>query len=142
MRIAMTRDVSQKMGQCELTFLDRTDIDIDQARAQHAGYENALEELGCQIIRLPGEVDLPDSVFVEDVAIVLDDVAIIARPGAESRRPEAASVAQAIRAYRELVYIESPGTLDASKYMLAPPAAVIQQGYARWRKSLTGSSTR
>ena len=112
MRIALTRRVSASLGQCELTHLDRQRIDIEWARAQHGQYEKALAALGCQIVRLPEEPDLPDAVFVEDAAVVLDELAIIARPGAASRRPEIWSVVRALRRYRHLVTIESPGTLD------------------------------
>jgi dimethylargininase len=51
-------------------------------------------------------------VFVEDTAVVLDELAIIARPGAESRRPETPSVAEVLRRYRPLAFIEAPGILD------------------------------
>jgi dimethylargininase len=110
--IALTRPVSPQMGQCELTFLPRVEIDIELAGAQHREYEKALEALGCKIVYLPAEPELPDSVFVEDTAVVLDEVAIITRPGAESRRPETESVAKALRDYRGLVFIQPPGTLD------------------------------
>ncbi|RPJ49876.1 MAG: dimethylargininase [Chloroflexi bacterium] len=112
MRIAITREVSPSMGKCELTFLERVEIDIDLARTQHSGYKRALAELGCKVVSLLAEETLPDSVFVEDAAVVLDEVAIITRPGAESRRPETRSVAQALEPYRELVTIEAPGTVD------------------------------
>jgi dimethylargininase len=62
--------------------------------------------------RLPAEPDLPDSVFVEDCAVVLDEMAIVTRPGAESRRPETASVTEALRGYRPLRFIQAPGTID------------------------------
>lgn len=100
------------MMRCELTHLQRAAIDVDLAREQHHVYEQALSRLGWRIESLPEERDLPDSVFVEDTAIVLDEVAVITRPGAASRRPETASVAAVLRKYRELVRIESPGTLD------------------------------
>lgn len=100
------------MGRCELTYLPRVEIDIELARAQHREYEKALEAIGCKIVSLPAEPELPDSVFVEDTAVVLDEVAIITRPGAESRRPETASVAQALRDYRDLIFVQPPGTLD------------------------------
>ncbi len=112
MSVAITRGVSPSMGQCELTFLDRVEIDIALAQEQHAQYEKALEKLGCKIVSLPAEPGLPDVVFVEDTAVVLDEVAVITRPGAESRRTETGPVAQALRAYRELVFIQAPGTLD------------------------------
>jgi dimethylargininase len=110
--IAFTREVSPAIGQCELTHLDRVSIDLDRARAQHAAFERALERLGCTVRRLPPAPELPDAVFVQDTAVVLDEVAILARPGAASRRPEVESVASALDAIRPLRSIESPGTLD------------------------------
>lgn len=112
MLIAITRDVSPGIERCELTHLERQPIDVDVARAQHRQYESCLAELGCRVHRLPAEPDLPDSVFVEDTAIVLDELAVITRPGAEPRRAETASAARALEAYRELRAIEPPGTLD------------------------------
>lgn len=100
------------MMRCELTHLQRTAIDVLLAREQHHAYEQALRERGCRIETLPEEPELPDSVFVEDTAIVLDEVAVITRPGAASRRAETASIAAVLAKYRELVRIEDPGTLD------------------------------
>ena len=112
MLIALTRQISPRFNECELTHLDRRPIDLDLARAQHHQYEAALRELGCEVLSLPAEPDLPDSVFVEDVALVFDEVAIITRPGAHSRKPEAASIARALKTYRTLCTIEAPGTVD------------------------------
>ena len=97
---------------CELSHLERVPIDVGRAVAQHEEYERALERVGCRVQRIAPEPDMPDSVFVEDTAVVLDGVAIITRPGAESRRGEARSMAEALKPYRELAYIEDPGTLD------------------------------
>jgi dimethylargininase len=110
--IALTRSVSASIASCELTHLDRQPIDVDHARAQHARYEEALAELCCWVERLPEQPDLPDAVFVEDVAVVLDELAIITRPGAPSRRPERRTVAQALQPHRRLFFIQAPGTLD------------------------------
>lgn len=112
MFIAITREVSPRIAECELTHLAREPINLERARAQHRQYEQLLVELGCKLIRLPAEPELPDSVFVEDTAIVLDELAVITRPGAESRRAETSSVADVLKRYRKLFYIESPGTLD------------------------------
>ena len=112
MLLAMTRGISRRMGECELSYQERQPIDIGLARAQHNRYEECLAALGCQIIRLREEPDLPDSVFVEDAAIVLDELAIITRPGAESRRRETSSIDLALRPYRRMVHIEPPGILD------------------------------
>lgn len=112
MRIAITRQISPAMLDCELTHLERTPIDLELARRQHRQYEQVLEELGFKVISLPAEPDLPDSVFVEDTAIVVDECAIITRPGADSRKPEIDSIARTLEAYRQLHYIQAPGTLD------------------------------
>src|SRR5215472_8431094 len=110
--IAMTRDVSDAINRCELTHLSRQPIDVERARTQHRAYEDALERLGCRVVRLDPAPELPDAVFVEDTALVVSELAIIMRPGAESRRAETASVAGALGRHRELRWIESPGTID------------------------------
>lgn len=117
MLTAITRDVSPSMNQCELTFLDRTEIDIAQAREEHRSYERSLAEMGAKVISLPAEPDLPDSVFVEDCAIVLDEVAILTHPGALSRRAELPSIAKALEPYRQLRRITEPGTLEGGDVM-------------------------
>ncbi len=109
---AITREVSPRIGNCELTYLARAEIDLDRARAQHRAYCQALSNSGCEVLELPAEPDLPDSVFVEDTAIVLDEVAVVARPGVESRLPETVSLARVLARHRSLVTIEDPGTLE------------------------------
>jgi dimethylargininase len=110
--IAFTREVGPAIARCELTHLSRAPIDLQLARAQHAAFERVLASLGCDVRRLPPADDLPDAVFVQDTAIILDEVAILARPGAASRRPEVASVAEELASNRPLRWIEAPGTLD------------------------------
>lgn len=112
MIVAITREVSPSIADCELTHLDRIPIDLNLARTQHAAYVQTLEDLGCHVVSLPAEPSMPDSVFVEDAAIILDEIAVIARPGALSRRAETASIAEAIRPYRRIERIEHPATLD------------------------------
>jgi len=112
MRLALTRQVSPGIGRCELSYVNRSEINLEVARAQHLAYEQALAELGCKIVSLPAEPELPDSVFVEDTALVLDEIALILRPGAETRQPETPSVAKALAEHRELAVIGAPGTVD------------------------------
>ena len=112
MRIALTREVSDAFERCELTHRAREAIDLEQARRQHAAYERRLNEAGCTVVRLPADDQMPDSVFIEDIAVVFDEVAIVTRPGARSRRAETRVVADALAVYRPLAAIESPGTLD------------------------------
>jgi dimethylargininase len=112
MQIAITRQVSPSIAYCELTYLDRVEIDYDLACRQHRQYCAALAELGCQVLSLPAQADLPDSVFVEDVALVLDEIAILTRPGAASRRPEVELIRPILAEYRPIVLIQAPGTLE------------------------------
>ncbi len=112
MTIAITRQVSPAINQCELTHIAREPIDYERACAQHKQYEDALRSLGVNVMTLDAEADLPDSVFVEDVALVLDECAIMLNPGAASRRPEVASVEKALVPYREIFHIQPPGTVD------------------------------
>ena len=126
MPIAFTRSVPPTIINCELTHLQREPIDFERATEQHQRYEKALIEAGCTIQRLPFMPDLPDSVFVEDTAVVLPEIAIIARPGAESRRSEVPSVAHALQEYCKLEFIESPGTLDGGDVL--PVGSTIYVG--------------
>ena len=110
-QIAITRQVSPSINQCELTHIQREPINYERACEQHYQYENALHALGVQVISLDSERDLPDSVFVEDIALVLDECAILLNPGASSRSPEVASVAQALSPFRTLFHIRPPATI-------------------------------
>jgi dimethylargininase len=112
MYIAITRGLSPSIHQCELTHLARVPIDFEKACQQHQTYEAVLKSLGVEIHSLPAEPRLPDSVFVEDTAVVLDECAIITRPGAESRRAETPSIAAALAPYRKLGQIQPPGQID------------------------------
>src|SRR5689334_10968669 len=112
MLMAITRGVSPALNRCELTYLERVEIDLERARAQHRDYEALLAELGARVIALPPEADYPDSMFVEDPVVVVDEVAVINRMGVESRRGEGESLARAIEPYRPLLRMEAPGTLE------------------------------
>jgi len=114
---AITRAVSHGLADCELTFLARQKIDVAKAIEQHRSYEQCLARLGVRLVRLPPEPDLPDSVFVEDTAIALDELAIITRPGATSRRAETESVADALSDFRPLKFIQPPATIEGGDVM-------------------------
>src|SRR5688500_5269022 len=110
--VAVTREVSPSLPACELTHLAREPIDVSRAIAQHDAYCRLISALGAEVIRLPADPALPDSCFVEDTAIVVDEVAVMARPGAVSRRPEVEPVAAALSPYRPIARIGPPARLD------------------------------
>src|SRR5690348_8146252 len=112
MLTAITRAVSPSMNRCELTYLERQEIDIDRAVAQHRRYRECLAELGINVIALPAEPDLPDSVFVEAPVVAGDERAVMPRMGAKSRRPGAESRGAALAPFRRLHWMQAPATLD------------------------------
>ena len=131
MLMVITREVSSAFQACELTHLDRVPIDLDRARAQHAAYEWTLVEAGCTVRRLDSGPDMPDAVFVEDIAVVLDEGAVICRPGAESRRTEVPAIVGALARHgRPWQHITAPGTLDGGDVLVIG------------RRLFVGSSTR
>ena len=118
MFVAITRAVSPTLAACELTHLERAPIDVDRARAQHRAYEQALADAGGRVQQLETSAAMPDSVFIEDIAVVFDELAVITRPGADSRRGEIAAVAAALEPFRPLHEIQSPGTLDGGDVLV------------------------
>src|SRR5262249_45035296 len=93
-------------------------------------YRAALEKCGILVKRLPAEERYPDSCFVEDTAIVVDELAVIASMGASSRRGETAAIEAELSTYREIARITLPATIDGG------------DGLRAGRKVLVGRSTR
>ena len=116
--LAITRAVSPAVAYCELTHRLREPIDLDLVVLQHGMYEVALRDLGCDVEQLPADATMPDAMFVEDAAIVLDEVAIITRPGAASRRDETREVERALARHRTTMRIEAPGTMDGGDVLV------------------------
>ena len=120
MPIAITRQISPRFNECEITHIERSPIDLELARAQHDEYVRALKSpgCGCDVVELPAEPDLPDSVFVEDAAFILPEVAVITRPGADSRKPETESIARTLSPLKKLVHLKEPATLDGGDVLV------------------------
>lgn len=110
---AYLRPVSRSIGQCLLTYVQtREAIDYERAVRQHEAYGRCLEELGMRVHTLPTEHELPDAVFVEDTAVVVDEVAVVTQMGAHARRAEVVSTAAALARHRPVQRINSQGTLE------------------------------
>jgi len=116
--LALTREVSDALAACQLTHQARVPIDVGAARVQHAAYEQALREAGYTVVRLSATAEMPDSVFIEDIAIVFDELAVVTRPGAETRRVEIPAVTDALRPHRPVHTIQPPGTIDGGDVLV------------------------
>jgi dimethylargininase len=112
MIVALTREPARVLDACELTYREREPIDAGVAAAQHRAYREALEACGARVRLLPAVAELPDSVFVEDTAVVLDEVAVLTRPGVESRRGEVSLIEPEVALLRPVVRVEPPATLE------------------------------
>ena len=143
MLTAVTRKIRPAMNRCELSYLDRVEIEIAKPSDQHRQYEEGLRAMGAEVISLPDEPELPDSVFVEDPAVVVDEVAILTRPGAESRRREGDSLSsRRLARFRPLRRMQAPATLEAvtlcvlnGRSTWAPRRAPIPPALHNWRTS-------
>jgi dimethylargininase len=135
--IAITRAISPRFAECEITHIERTPIDLGLAHIQHHAYVNALRELGCEVIELPAEANLPDSVFVEDTAFILPEVAVITRPGADSRKPETESIIQALTPLIKLVCVQAPATVDGGDVLVLGKKIYVGLSTRSTREQLT-----
>ncbi len=127
---ALTHKVSPKIAECELTFVQRSPIDYDLAARQHDDYEAVLTRLGVAVKSLSENATFPDSCFVEDTAIVVDELAVVCSMGVSSRRGETSLIAKELSRYRELSHISLPATIEGGD--------VLRMG----RRILVGDSKR
>ena len=109
---ALLRDISPGISDAERTFVESVPIAYELARTQHRAYASALRSLGVDVLVLPGQPELPDSAFVEDMAVVLDELAIVGLPGTTSRERELETVSTALKPFRQLRFITGQGRLE------------------------------
>ena len=111
-RAICRRPGAADLERCELSHLARAPIDAALLAEQHAAYVAGLESCGVEVQVLDPLPGHPDALYVEDTAIVLDEVAVLTRPGAESRRGELPTIEAALAPHRTLLHVEEPGTVD------------------------------
>lgn len=117
--VALVRPPSPALASCELTFLERVPIDVELAARQHARVCDELRALGVEVVPVRAAPEHPDAVFVEDTGVVLDELAVLSRPGAESRQGETTAVAEVLGRLRRLERIVEPGTLDGGDVLIS-----------------------
>lgn len=109
---ALTRGVSSSIGDCKLTFMEREGVNFALASKQHEAYQECLEKMGVRVTPLAPMPEAPDAVFIQDTAVVVDEVAVMATMGAECRRGEVESVGEALSAHRPCRRLTPPATLE------------------------------
>lgn len=140
----ITHKPSPSLEQCELTFVDSKPIDINKAQKEHEAYCEMLKQCGANIITLEDNMDLPDSVFVEDPIIVFDEVAVLTSMGVESRRKESELMEKTFSQYREIKRIELPAQIEGGdvlkigkKVFVGKSARTNAQGIRDLREIMT-----
>ncbi|MGV8876223.1 MAG: dimethylargininase [Rhodoglobus sp.] len=127
--IALVRPPSSRLGEGELTHLDRVEVDAELADAQWEGYVSALRANGFETIEVPAADELADSVFIEDTLVMFGDVAVLTSPGAETRQPEIDAVRASVSTLGlELHEITQPGTLDGGDVLKVGSTVYVGRG--------------
>jgi len=126
---ALVRRPSPRLADGLVTHIGRSPVDVALAQQQWVEYVAALEANGWATTEVAPAPRLPDSAFVEDTMVVFRDVVVLARPGADERKPEVAAAAEAVRrfGYRE-VTIEAPGTLDGGDVLKVGDTIYVGNG--------------
>jgi dimethylargininase len=126
---ALVRPTSRRLAEGQLTHLERVEVDVDLAQRQWAAYCDTLGTWGFETVPVPGDDDLPDSVFVEDAVVMFGDFAVLTSPGAESRRSEPDAVGATLRGLGiEVAALELPGTLDGGDVLKVGTTVYVGQG--------------
>jgi len=112
MTVAVTHIISPNIAQCELSFIQRSPIDYELAVEQHQAYCALLQDCGLKVIELTVNSAYPDSTFIEDTSFVVNEIAVMARMGAESRRGEVTGIEPVLAGYRTIDHIQTPATLE------------------------------
>jgi dimethylargininase len=128
-RVALVRPPGPRLADGIVTHIERTPVDLDLARRQHAAYVSALESAGWEIVTVPPADDCPDAVFIEDTLVVCDGLAVITRPGADARRPETDAVEGTVRDLGLRVErMAAPGTLDGGDILQIGQTVYVGRG--------------
>ncbi len=128
-QFALVRRPSPRLADGLVTHIGRTPVDVELAKEQWDGYVAALHANGWATTEVAPAPGLPDSAFVEDTMVVYRDVAVIARPGADERKPEVTAAADAVRSFGyRVVTINAPGTLDGGDVLKVGDTMYVGNG--------------
>jgi len=128
-RIALVRRPGPRLAEGIVTHIERTPVDYPRALEQWQAYVDAMRQHGWETVEVPPADDCPDAVFVEDTMVVFRNVAVLARPGADSRRPEVVDAEKAVAALGCSVNaVRAPGTLDGGDVLKVGDTVYVGRG--------------
>ncbi|MGW7047418.1 dimethylargininase [Streptomyces avermitilis] len=126
---ALIRRPSPRLAEGLVTHVERAQVDVGLALEQWEAYAEALRTHGWETVEVDPADDCPDSVFVEDAVVMYRNVALITRPGADSRRGETAGVEEAVaRLGCSVNWIWEPGTLDGGDVLKIGDTIYVGRG--------------
>ncbi len=126
---ALVRRPGPRLADGVVTHIERVPIDEQAALSQWTAYLAALESAGWDLIEVPPADDCPDAVFVEDTVVIYKNVAVITRPGADSRKPEIVDVDKALESLGcSMNRIHPPGTLDGGDVLKIGDTIYVGRG--------------
>ena len=127
----ITREVSPRIADCQLTYRRREPVNYERAAGQHAEYCALLRHRGAEVLTLPACEEFPDCCFVEDAGVLLDEILIVPRMGAASRRGETREVEKLFARTREVARMCAPATLDGGDVLLDTASRRLFVGLSR-----------
>ena len=128
-KLALVRPPSPRLAEGLVTHISRSPIDAALAQRQWVGYVAALQANGWATTEVAAAPECPDSAFIEDTVVVFRNVAVLARPGADARKPEVAAAAQAVERFGyRTVEIHAPGTLDGGDVLKVGDTIYVGNG--------------
>ncbi|MFT4258357.1 dimethylargininase [Microbacterium sp.] len=141
----LVRRPSPRLAEGELTHYERVPVDPELAQRQWEQYVDVYREHGWDVIEIDAADEHADGVFVEDTVIMFGDLAVLSRPGADSRRGEIETTRAALeRAGIPYVAIEAPGTLDGGDVLKVGTTVYVgltlrsnAEGFAQLQSLLT-----
>ncbi len=126
--IALTHVPSPRMNECVRTHVAYEPIDVARATVQHEVYRQALARAGAEVHVLDVNIAHPDCVFIEDTAVVLDEIAVLTSMGTAARRGEPAGIEAALKRHRDVVRVALPALIDGGDVIVPPKQKTILVG--------------
>lgn len=128
-QIALVRQPSSHLDDGIVDHIEKVSVDLEHARKQWRGYVQTLQDHGWRTIEVEPADDCPDSVFIEDTVVMFRNVAVISRPGADSRKPEPAGTRKALEELGcAIAEIREPGTLDGGDVLKIGDTVYVGRG--------------